>query len=78
MEGTVSRWFPAQGFGFVTPDNAGPDAGTDKDIFVHRHAIPKGMDSLPVGTRVIFDVENDAFGRRRAKRPVVPLAESDE
>jgi len=74
MQGTVSRWF-VQNFGFITPDAC---HGIKDDIFVHRHAIPQDMESLEPGTRVLFEIENDAFGRRRAKRPVVPIAGTSE
>ncbi len=49
--GTV-KWFNAQkGFGFIQPDNGGPD------VFVHISAVERaGMSTLAEGQKVNFDV----------------------
>jgi CspA family cold shock protein len=49
--GTV-KWFNAQkGFGFIQPDNGGPD------VFVHISAVERaGMSTLAEGQKVNFEV----------------------
>ncbi|MEQ1818316.1 MAG: cold-shock protein [Terricaulis sp.] len=53
--GTV-KWFNGQkGFGFIQPDNGGPD------VFVHISAVERaGMSSLNEGQKISFEVEKDA------------------
>jgi len=55
--GTV-KWFNAEkGFGFITPDDGGPD------VFAHFSAIQTGgYRSLDENQRVSFDVEQGAKG----------------
>lgn len=52
--GTV-KWFNGQkGFGFIQPDNGGPD------VFVHISAVERaGMRSLNEGQKVSFELEQD-------------------
>ncbi|MDP2875898.1 MAG: cold-shock protein [Holophaga sp.] len=60
-EGTV-KWFNAEkGFGFITPDEGGPD------IFVHHTAIlGKGFKSLDEKARVTFEIMQGAKGPQAA------------
>ncbi len=53
--GTV-KWFNGQkGFGFIQPDNGGPD------VFVHISAVERaGMRGLNEGQKVSFEMEKDA------------------
>ena len=53
--GTV-KWFePAKGYGFVTPDDGGPD------IFVHVSAVQRaGLGVLHEGQRLSYDAEDRA------------------
>jgi CspA family cold shock protein len=57
--GTV-KWFnAAKGFGFIQPDDGGPD------VFVHISAVERaGLSDLPDGQKVSFDVVVDT---RRGK-----------
>jgi len=49
--GTVKFFNATKGFGFITPDNGGPD------VFVHVTAVEKaGMRSLAEGQKVGYDV----------------------
>jgi cold shock protein len=59
--GTV-KWFNAEkGFGFITPDEGGPD------VFAHFSAIQSsGYRSLEENQRVTFDVERGAKGPQAA------------
>jgi len=63
--GTV-KWFnESKGFGFITPDNGGPD------VFVHFNAIQgTGFKTLAEGQSVGFDVQNGPKGLQAAN--VVP------
>lgn len=52
--GTV-KWFNGQkGFGFIQPDNGGPD------VFVHISAVERaGLRSLNEGQKVSYEIETD-------------------
>lgn len=52
--GTV-KWFNGQkGFGFIQPDNGGPD------VFVHISAVERaGMRSLNEGQKISYEIETD-------------------
>ena len=52
--GTV-KWFNAtKGFGFIAPDNGGPD------VFVHISAVERsGMSNLVEGQKINFEIEQD-------------------
>ena len=60
--GTV-KWFnAAKGFGFIQPENGGPDA------FVHISAVEKaGLDNLNEGDRVEFDLVRGQNGKSSAE-----------
>jgi len=53
--GTV-KWFNAtKGFGFIQPDNGGPD------VFVHISAVERaGMQTLNEGQKIQFELVRDA------------------
>ncbi|MGP7982968.1 cold-shock protein [Rhodoblastus sp.] len=53
--GTV-KWFnPTKGFGFIQPDNGGPD------VFVHISAVERaGMQTLNEGQKIQFELVRDA------------------
>lgn len=53
-QGTV-KWFNAtKGYGFIAPDNGGPD------VFVHISAVERsGLASLADGQKVTFDIVKD-------------------
>mgnify|MGYP000058896608 CR=1 FL=1 len=59
--GTV-KWFNTQkGFGFIAPEQG------SKDIFVHISAIERaGINALPEGQAVTFDIESGRDGRESA------------
>ncbi len=63
--GTV-KWFNAtKGYGFIQPDQGGPD------VFVHISAVDRsGMNGLNDGDAVSFDLENDP---RKGKTSAVNL-----
>jgi CspA family cold shock protein len=54
QNGTV-KWFNGQkGFGFIQPENGGPD------VFVHISAVERaGLTSLNEGQKVSFEIERD-------------------
>lgn len=57
--GTV-KWFnPNKGFGFIEPEQGGPD------VFVHISAVEAaGMRSLNEGQKISFDLQNDPRSRK--------------
>jgi CspA family cold shock protein len=75
--GTV-KWFnEMKGFGFIQPDDGGPDA------FVHITAVEKaGMSTLRENQRVAYDLQEDRPGKmsatnlRSADDSAQPRAES--
>ena len=52
--GTV-KWFnPTKGFGFIQPDNGGPD------VFVHISAVERsGLGSIQEGQKIGYEMERD-------------------
>jgi cold shock protein len=66
--GTVKFFNADKGYGFIAPDNGGPDA------FVHISAVERaGMATLNQNQRVSYDLEED----RRGKMAAVNLEASD-
>ena len=58
QNGTVKFFNQAKGYGFVSPDDGG------KDVFVHVTAVQRsGIPELNEGTKISFDVQDDAQGR---------------
>jgi len=52
--GTVKFFNTTKGFGFIAPDNGGPD------VFVHATAVERsGVGTLVEGQKVSFDVVQD-------------------
>ena len=61
------KWYEKdKGFGFVTSDDGG-------DVFVHKAALPSGVDELKAGQRVEFGVVD---GRKGAQALSVKLLEA--
>jgi CspA family cold shock protein len=60
--GTV-KWFNAtKGFGFIQPDNGGPDA------FVHISAVERaGLDALHEGQKVSYELVRGKNGKSSAE-----------
>ena len=57
--GTVKSYVPEKRFGFIGPDDGGPD------VFVHASAVKKAdMNYLLKGQRVSFDIAIDERTRR--------------
>jgi CspA family cold shock protein len=56
------KWFnPTKGFGFIQPDNGGPD------VFVHISAVQQaGLSQLNDGQKVSFDLEQGRQGKTSA------------
>jgi len=50
LTGTVARWFPGRGFGFIAPSD-----GRD-EVFVHVSEIDPDLDELKPGQRVAFQI----------------------
>lgn len=61
INGTVKFYNATKGFGFITPDTGG------KDAFVHVSALERaGINSLPDGQKVSYDLEKGRDGRESA------------
>ncbi len=58
MSGTVKFFNAERGYGFIKPDDAGPD------VFVHITAVERaGLKTLAEGQHVTFEVEPDKKGK---------------
>ncbi|MDV2452501.1 cold-shock protein [Xanthomonas hortorum] len=55
--GTLTRWNPDRGFGFITPAQPGDE------VFVHISAFPKGPDAPRIGELISFEIEPGKDGR---------------
>jgi CspA family cold shock protein len=64
--GTV-KWFNAtKGYGFITPDEGGPDA------FVHISAVEQaGLSDLPEGQKLEFELQPGQNGKSAAENLVL-------
>lgn len=53
------KWFdPQKGFGFITPDEGGPD------VFIHHSVLPEGTSSLAEGQAVEYETESTPRGSK--------------
>ena len=60
--GTVKSFNATKGFGFIQPDNGGPDA------FVHISAVERaGLDNLREGERIQYELERGKNGKSAAE-----------
>lgn len=66
FDGTLAQWSEDRGFGFIEA------RGTRDRLFVHISAFERGRVRPPLGTRLLFDVERDAQGRKRAINVAIP------
>lgn len=66
FEGTLAQWNEDRGFGFVEA------AETRERLFVHISSFERGRVRPPLGTLLVFDVERDAQGRKRAVNVTMP------
>lgn len=60
MEGKLKNWNTDRGFGFIAPAEGGAD------VFIHIKALPRDGSRPMVGEVLLFDVETDREGRKRA------------
>ena len=67
VKGSVRRWFPYRGYGFIALDDG------SEDVFVHNSNINGRRRSLREGERVKFDVETTFKGPRAVN--VKPISE---
>lgn len=61
FEGTITQWNQDRGFGFIQPTQGG------QNIFVHISALPQSARSAPLHRAVLFEVEHNAKGEKRAR-----------
>ena len=61
LEGTITTWKDDQGYGFITPDNGGPQ------VFVHVKAFLDAKVRPILNDRVAFELTTDDRGRPQAK-----------
>lgn len=66
IEGILSKWNDDRGFGFITPTQG------DQEIFVHITAFPKDGVRPILGEKLIFEIETDKNGKKRAKNLSCP------
>ena len=67
-EGRLVEWYADRGFGFLAPDDGGPN------VFLHIKSLPKADKRLDIGQAYAFDAVLDPTGRERAEN-VVPIIE---
>jgi len=60
FEGRLQQWNDERGFGFIEVE------AMRERVFVHARALPPGGTRPATGARLVFDVERDAQGRKRA------------
>ncbi len=61
MQGTITKWFDARGFGFVRSDDGGDE------VFVHATEVARaGLRPLTQGDRVEFEIGEGRAGRTMA------------
>jgi cold shock protein len=62
MFGTVKKWIPDRGFGFIRRDDGLPD------VFVHVNEVQRaGLSDLQVGQRLSFDIQPDRRDPTRSR-----------
>jgi cold shock CspA family protein len=66
IEGTLAKWNDDRGFGFIAPTQGGPE------VFVHISAFPRDGQRPRLGEHLLFEVEIDKNGKRRAKNILCP------
>lgn len=66
IEGTLAKWDDDRGFGFITPNQGGPD------VFVHVSAFPRDGRRPTIGERFTFEIETDSAGKKQAKNLLCP------
>lgn len=66
IEGSLTKWNDAKGYGFITPTQGGPE------VFVHISAFPKYASRPLIGEKIIFEVEVDKDGKKKALRITLP------
>ena len=67
-EGRLVEWYADRGFGFLAPDDGGPN------VFLHIKSLPKTDKRLDIGQAYVFDAVLDSNGRERAEN-AVPIVE---
>lgn len=67
-EGRLVEWFPDRGFGFIAPNDGGPN------VFLHVKNLPREDKRLAIGQAYSFDTVTDTRGRVQAKN-AVPIIE---
>ncbi len=58
--GIVKTYLSHRNFGFIIPDDRGPD------VFFHRDALEPSVDEIRQGVRVSFEKMQDKVGRFKA------------
>jgi cold shock CspA family protein len=61
IEGRLTKWQDDRGFGFIEPRSGGDP------VFVHVSAFPRDGRRPAVGETLLFDIETDERGRKRAR-----------
>ncbi len=65
-KGTLTKWNAKRGFGFIAPDDSGPE------VFVHISAFPKDGPQPKIGECIFYEVETNGSGKTRASNLICP------
>ena len=75
--GTCNRWDRHRAFGFIAADTD-IDGIADREIYVHRSGLPKGVGSLEPGQRVEFVTVPPHIAGKPVQARIICIIETSE
>jgi cold shock CspA family protein len=74
--GSVCRWNSQRAYGFILADTDIPGA-SDREIFVHRSSLPKGVRDIELGQRVEFVTKPSHIAGKQPQAKVVRIIDTE-